>query len=348
MKIGETMKLQETLAFDDVLLVPQYSDIQSRKEVDISSHLDKNIKLDIPIVSSPMDTVTENDMAVALSVAGGLGIVHRYNSVGEQANIIKQAIADGADNIGGAVGVTGDYLERAQELINAGANVICVDVAHGHHISVKTALRDLRAKLNDKIHIMAGNVATLEGFNNVTFWGANSVRVGVGGGSICSTRIQTGHGMPTLTSIMECRYSQYGGTLVADGGIKTSGDIVKSLAAGADLVMLGSMLAGTHEAPGDIITDYAGVKYKAYRGMASKEAQIAWKGTYSSYEGVAHKVKYKGHVKDVLDDIVRNIRSGFSYSGARNIGELRGRSIFIKQTSASQAESMPHILNHGK
>jgi len=343
--IGGIM-FKETIAFDDVLLVPRYSDIESRKEVDLSSHLGTNIKLDIPIISSPMDTVTEGHMAASISLMGGLGIVHRYNTIEQQATIIKNAISDGAVNIGAAIGVTDDYLERAQKLVKCGANVLCVDVAHGHHVSVKNALEQLRNVLGRDIHIMAGNVATQQAFKDLSSWGANSIRVGVGGGSICSTRIQTGHGVPTLTSIIDCQGTDYGSSLVADGGIKTSGDIVKALAAGADFVMLGSMLAGTHETPGETFEDN-GRRFKLYRGMASKEAQINWKGSYSSFEGVSHRVAYKGLLNDVLGDIVRNVRSGLSYSGARTISELQGKALFIKQSTAGQIESSPHILKNG-
>lgn len=341
------MKLQETLAFDDVLLVPQYSDIESRKQTDISSWLDDTIKLSLPIVSSPMDTVTGEVMACEINILGGLGIIHRYNSPDQQANWVKYCKDNKAVHVGAAVGSTGDYLERTEKLINAGANVICLDVAHGDHISVKRALEAIRSKFGWKIHIMAGNVATKEAFERISDWGADSIRVGVGGGSICSTRIQTGHGVPTLWSISDCANTSKRAKLIADGGIKTSGDIVKALAAGADFVMLGSMLAGTSESPGDIFEEN-GKQYKVYRGMASKEAQVDWKGSYSSFEGVASRVPYKGHLPNVLDDITRNIRSGLSYSGAKDLVELRAKAKFIKQSSAAQVESSPHILiRHG-
>lgn len=343
------MRFQETLAFDDVLLVPKYSDIASRSEISLASKLG-NIELDIPIIASPMDTVTGTEMAVALSQAGGLGIIHRYNTIAEQLDLVADALYDyNVKYVGAAIGVTGDYLLRAQKLVEIGTPVLCVDVAHGDHISVKNALRDLRAKFGNRVHIMAGNVATLEGFDHVAHWGADSIRVGIGGGSICSTRIQTGHGVPTLSSVMECFNTSHNVSLIADGGIKTSGDIVKSLAAGADFVMLGSLLAGTDESPGSIQQDHpTGQKYKVYRGMASKEAQQDWKGTYSSYEGVSHRVTYKGSVKNIIDDLVRNIRSGLSYSGARNIEELRSKATFIKQSNAGQIESSTHIITHAR
>lgn len=340
------MSFQETLAFDDVLLVPKYSDIESRKEIDISAKLG-NIKFDIPIIASPMDTVTDAEMAIAIAHMGGLGIIHRYNTPLEQMVVVERALMFGSENVGAAIGVTGDYLERASILADIGVKILCIDVAHGDHISVKNALRELRARYGNNIHIIAGNVATLEGFNHVAHWGADSIRVGIGGGSICSTRIQTGHGVPTLSSIMECAHSEHDKTLIADGGIKSSGDIVKALAAGADFVMLGSLLAGTDEAPGTVFEEN-GKKYKTYRGMASKEAQRDWKGTYSSYEGVSHRVPYRGSVRDILADLIRNIRSGLSYSGAHNIAELRNKATFIKQSLAGQVESSTHIITHAR
>lgn len=341
------MKFQETLAFEDVLISPQFSDIVSRSEIDISSRLG-DIKLELPIISSPMDTVTESQMAVVMSEMGGLGIIHRYNTIDQQADLVNKAIINGATNVGAAIGVTGDFLERAETMVNIGANVICVDIAHGDHISMKKALQHLRELVGSRAHIMAGNVATLEGYDHVSHWGAMSVRVGIGGGSICSTRIQTGHGMPTFSSIMECAHSVHETKMIADGGIKSSGDIVKALAAGADFVMLGSLLAGTDESPGEINIDGNGEKYKVYRGMASKEAQRDWKGSYSSFEGVSHRVRYKGSVEDILSDLARNIRSGLSYSGARNITELFNKAVFIKQSHAGQIESSTHIISHAR
>lgn len=340
------MRFQETLAFDDVLLVPKYSDIASRTEIDLSSNLG-NIKFEIPIIASPMDTVTDTDMAVAISQLGGLGIIHRYNTLYEQMLAAEKALSLGAVNVGAAIGVTGDYLQRASMLIGVGVKILCIDVAHGDHYSVKTAIRELRSKFGSSVHIIAGNVATLDGYDHISQWGADSIRVGIGGGSICSTRIQTGHGVPTFSSVLECSHSAYHTSLIADGGIKTSGDIVKALAAGADFVMLGSLLAGTDESPCAILNDGT-QKYKVYRGMASKEAQKDWKGSYSSFEGVSHRVIYKGSVKDVVGDLVRNIRSGLSYSGARNIRELRSKATFIKQTSAGQVESSTHIITHAR
>jgi IMP dehydrogenase len=194
---------------------------------------------------------------------------------------------------------------------------------------------------------MAGNVATIRGFNNLVHWGADSVRVGVGGGSICSTRVQTGHGVPTLQSVMDCATSQHAGEvkIIADGGIKNSGDMVKALAAGADAVMCGSLLAGTDETPGMTLrADDGSPPLKIYRGMASREAQKAWRGKVGSVEGVSTTIPIKGCVRDVLHDLEWGIRSGLSYTGARDLIELYNRAEFLEQSSASQMESSPHAL----
>ena len=341
---GQALGRLKTVSFDDVLLIPNYSDIESRSEVDIGNNLGPyNYK--IPIISSPMDTVTEENMSRAMASSGGLGIIHRYNDIDDQQRMIESMYNEVADaSLAVAVGITGDYLERAAAVVASGARVLCVDVAHGHHILMKRALKELRYKFGENIHIMAGNVATLEAFNDLADWGADSVKVGIGGGSICSTRIQTGHGMPTLQSVLECAKSDRDTKLIADGGIKTSGDIVKALAAGADVVMLGSLLGGTDESPGEVFTSLEGKKYKAYRGMASREAQIDWRGSVGSLEGIATTIPYKGPVGKILADLTQGIRSGFSYSGARNMIEFHAKAKFIEQTSASQIESSTHIL----
>jgi len=335
--------MKKTVSFGDVLLVPQYSEIFSRKEVDLSCKISNEVKVKIPIISSPMDTVTGVDMAVAMSQAGGLGILHRYNTPAEQQKMAEKALLKGK-NVAVAIGVTGDYLERATLLVKTGVKILCLDIAHGHHALMRHALSVLRNTFGDDIHLMAGNVATLEGFNDLADWGANSVRVGIGGGSICSTRIQTGHGVPTLQSVIDCSFSDRDALLVADGGIKNSGDITKALAAGADLVMVGSLLAGTDQSPGEII-NRNGEKFKAYRGMASKEAQIEWRGHFASIEGVSSVIPCKGDVKRVVKELETGIRSGLSYTGAKNISELQSKCEFIEQTPAGQLESSTHINN---
>ena len=334
-------KLEEALAYNDVLLMPQYSDIKSRSEVSIGSTLDGPLRL--PIIASPMDTVSEEEMGVAMWQEGGLAIVHRYNTIERQLEIMDHIIVFCQCNAGAAIGTSGDYLERATALVNMGVTLLCVDVAHGHHVLMKEALRNLRVTLGNKAHIMAGNVATLEGYNDLVDWGADSVRCNIGGGSICSTRIQTGHGVPGFHTIIDCARSDRNAPIIADGGIRNSGDIVKALAAGADFVMLGSLLSGTDETPGDTINTRKGT-FKSYRGMASKDAQIEWRGTTASLEGVATTVPCKGPVTDVLEELERGVRSGLSYSGARTVRELQAKAKFIRQTMSGQTESGTHIL----
>ena len=330
----------QALSFDDVLLVPKYSDIESRSEVDLSRLL-AGKEYASPIVSSPMDTVTGLNMSAVFGEHGSLAITHRYCDEVEQSKMTP-------GKAGAAVGVTGDFMRRI-EFLNAdsGITTFCLDVAHGHHVLMERALKSIRDKYGSSLRIIAGNVATPEGYRCLSDWGADAVRIGIGGGSICSTRIQTGHGVPTFQSVLDCRDID-GATIIADGGIRTAGDVVKALAAGADFVMLGSMLAGTDQSPGEVFQASDGKKYKVYRGMASVEAQRDWRGEARSLEGISTTVPYKGCVLDILNNLVSNVKSGLSYSGARNITELQAGAQFIVQTSAGQAESQTHILHRVK
>ena len=210
---------------------------------------------------------------------------------------------------------------------------------------MKKALEALRNEYGKHIYIIAGNVCTLEGINDVADWGANAVRCNIGGGSICSTRIVTGHGLPGLQTIFDCARTDRDVKIIADGGIKTSGDIVKALAAGADFVMCGSLLAGTTESPGKIISLPDDTRVKEYRGMASKDAQLDWRNKSSTPEGVSSYIPFKGNVSDILDDLEGGIKSGFSYSGARDLSELRRKVEWARQTSAGTLESSTHIFN---
>jgi len=329
------------ITYDDVLLVPQYSDIISRREVDLTTDFGKGIELSLPIIASPMDTVSEADMAGNLNELGGLSIIHRYNTVEEQSAMIaslgKRVL------VGAAVGVLDDYMDRSQAAIEAGAKVICIDVAHGHHVLVKRAIQSIRELIGNDIHIMAGNVATLEGFNDLADWGADSIRCNIGGGSICTTRIQTGHGVPGLETILQCAKSDRNAKIIADGGIKNSGDIVKAFAAGADAVMLGSLLAGTDCSPGTIFKTETGELRKTYRGMASADAQRDWRGRVSSCEGISSSVPYRGKLSDVIKELERGIRSGLSYSGARSVRELQAKAQWMQQSNAGATESSAHI-----
>jgi IMP dehydrogenase len=340
--------IKTTYSYDDYLLVPQYSDIETRREVEIGNFLDteRNLFFKLPIISSPMDTITEEKMAIALARMGGLGIVHRYNTIEEQYQIAETILENvAAEKVGFAIGTTGDFLERAKKLVSLGVKILCIDVAHGDHILAQRAVGQLRKTLGDAPHIMAGNVATLDGFNRLASWGVNSIRVGIGGGSICSTRIQTGHGVPSLESIMDCAQTHHNVAVIADGGIKNSGDISKALAGGADFAMIGSILAGTDCTPGEIILSENGDRRKVYRGMASKDAQMDWRGKASSLEGISTTVPYKGATVDVVEQLENGIRSAFSYSGARTISEYWTKAQFIRQSSAGMHESRTHILD---
>ena len=352
-KIGSSL-FKYTLSFDDMLMVPKYSNIKSRSEVSLTSSI-RDLAFELPIISSPMDTVTEVDMSMAMSRRGGLGVIHRYNTVEDQAALAEEVLTQ-SHRVSAALGVTGDFMLRAEILYDAGVRVFCLDIAHGHHVLMEKALKSLRDKYGSEVYLLAGNVAMAEGYLDLSSWGADAVRVGIGGGSICSTRIQTGHGVPTMQSVMACHLARgltaskrsdnfTPAKIIADGGIRTSGDVVKSLAAGADFVMLGSMLAGTKESPGTVFQEKTGGRYKVYRGMASPEAQEAWRGEARSLEGVSTTVPYKGSVYKILEALSMNIRSGFSYSGARNLTELRERCEFVIQSPAGQNESSVHILN---
>ena len=340
--------MRQTYCYDDVLLVPKYSDLSSRSQVSLDSSLStigtKDISLSLPVISSPMDTVTEDEMAFIISAHGGLGVIHRYNTPEQQAALVKKAKMKGAENIGAAIGATGDFLDRATALYDAGANLICVDIAHGYHVLMKKALRVLRETFGSDIHIMAGNVATLDAFEALADWGADSIRVGIGGGSICSTRIVTGHGVPAFQSILDVSHTTYETKIIADGGIKNTGDMVKAIAAGADFVMVGSMLAGTSQAPGQLFTNIKNESYKVFRGMASHDAQRKWRGKSSTPEGISTTVPYRGSAENIIKDIYGGIRSGLSYSGARTLTEFRSKASFVLQSNAAQMESNTHIL----
>jgi IMP dehydrogenase len=347
----------EVLSFDDVILEPQYSELVTRKDIDTSIEVkynNNNLKFNIPIISSPMSTVTEAHMSNAMISQGGLGIIHRYNSIEFQSKLL--GYVNHRDYRAAAIGATGDYKERLSELVKNDLSVVCVDIAHGDHILMEKAIEFIRSEY-PHLFVMAGNVATGYAYKRLAQAGAHAVRTSVGSGSICTTRIQTGHGIPTFQAVLDCYAARQehinsgedcpAPYIVADGGIKNSGDIVKSLAAGADFVMLGSMLSGTRETPGKIIIQ-DGKKIKRYNGMASKAAQKNWKGSYSSIEGVASFVPYKGTTSKVVNEIMSNVRSGMSYSGASNLKELYENAVFRKQTTSSHAEGNAHIFNRNK
>ena len=346
---------EEVLGFDDVILIPSYSKLRSRKNIDTSINVEynsKNLKFNIPIISSPMSTVTEAHMSNVMISHGGLGIIHRYNTIEFQTKLL--GYVNHRDYRAAAVGVSGDFKERLHSLVKNDLNVVCIDVAHGDHILTEDAIEYIR-NMYSHLFIIAGNVATSKAYERLSNAGAHAIRTSIGSGSICTTRIQTGHGMPTFQAVLDCNEAKQKmlsngkkpAYIIADGGLKNSGDIVKSLAAGADFVMLGSLLSGTRETPGKVIIQ-DGKKVKRYNGMASKLAQKNWKGSYNSIEGVSSYVSYKGTTSKVINEIMSNVRSGMSYSGANSLNELKEKAIFRRQSLSSNIEGKAHIFNRDK
>ena len=342
------MRIREKPAysFDDVLLVPQHSEIASRKDVDLSTQLG-SLNLTLPLLSANMDSVTEFNMSFAMGKAGGAGVLHRFASVDEQVSWVRQCISNCVPSII-SVGVNIEEARKilgkvyAADIINT-LDAVCVDVAHGDHYRVVAIIKNIRNRY-PHLDIIAGNVATKAGAYCLVEAGANIIKVGIGPGSVCSTRIVTGHGMPQLSAIIEISecIKPRGAYVIADGGIRYPGDIVKALAAGADAVMLGSLLAGTDEAAGERIVEH-GMAYKTFRGMASRDIQIQKRaGQTLRVEGVTAKVPYRGPVSDTLDNLEAGIRSGFSYSGANNLAELRDVAEFVVVTGNTLKESHPH------
>lgn len=335
------------LAFDDVLLVPQYSDILSRKDPDVSTRISQHLVLKIPVISSCMDTVTGPAMAITMWKLGGLGMLHRYNTIQQQVDMYLEVKKNGAD-CAVAVGATNDFVERAQALVDNGVSILCIDIAHGDSLVSVNAVEKIRVMFPN-ITLIAGNVATGSGCARLIDAGADAIRVGIGGGGACTSRIKAAAGKPTLQTIFDCKeyldkygYKDY--CIIADGGIRESGDCVKSIAAGASCVMLGQLLAATDESPGNIIETPTG-KYKSYRGMASRSAQVDWNPEKSKTivpEGEEMMLPYKGNVEDILYLFVGGLRTGMTYSNARTLKELQNNAEFIQITSAGWAESKPH------
>ena len=475
------MEFKEGLTFDDVLLVPKFSDITSRTQTNLTTKLSRNISLNIPLISANMDTVTESEMAVAMAREGGLGIIHRFLTIQEEANevlkvkrsgsvmienpyymgseqTIKHAIGymkekgvsgllvtdsesklagilthrdvmfesessllvkdvmtkdvitakpgisldeakeilrknrieklpliDESKNIkglitskditnienypsaskdkkgrplvGAAVGVKGDFMERTESLLESGADAIVVDIAHGHSENAVSTVRHIKKAFPD-CELIAGNVATASGAEDLIKAGVDAVKVGVGSGSICITRVVTGSGVPQLTAVLDCAKvgKKHDIPIISDGGVRTSGDVTKALAAGASCVMVGSILGGTDESPGSFISKN-GKRFKIYRGMASFYASLGRKtkenGNVSieddlnDYvaEGVEAMVPYKGSVTDILKQLTGGVRSGLSYCGAHTIPQMQDNAEFIKMSGAGFAESQPHDVS---
>lgn len=329
------------LTFDDVLIVPAKSDVRSRKDPSLTTQLTKNRTTNLPIISANMDTVTESDMALAMDQLGGLGILHRFMTIEDQIKHVNTLVKAGVKNISASIGVNDDFKDRARSLVTAGVNILTIDIAHGHSVQMFETMKWCKDTY-PQIDIIAGNVATPDATEDLIKAGADAIKVGIGPGSMCTTRIITGAGVPQLTAVAICAEvaKEYKVPVIADGGIKTSGDIVKAFAAGASSVMLGSMLSGTIETPGEIKNGR-----KQYRGMASKAAQVSWRGGVPegmAPEGESTFVNVKGHVKDVILELSGGIRSGMSYVNATLVSEICEKARFIEMTSSGMSESRAH------
>lgn len=362
------MKLENIklgLTYDDLLLIPQESSVVPN-EVKLETCLTKKIKLNIPLLSAAMDTVSEHEMAIALARLGGISIIHKNLSIEKQAKevkLVKEASYEGYPNaildengkllVGAAIGANDEAVERAAKLLEAGANVLVLDSAHGHSKNVIETTKKIK-KTYANVQLIVGNIVTKEAAKDLIEAGADAVKVGIGPGSICTTRIVAGVGYPQASAVDEvvsyCK--DKGICVIADGGIKYSGDIVKALALGADTVMLGSMLAGTLEAPGEII-EKDGKKYKSYVGMGSLAAMK--RGSADRYfqsketkqeklvpEGIEGVVQYKGSVENVVYQLLGGLRSGMGYCGSKDISELKEKARFIRTTSNGLKENHPH------
>lgn len=356
------------ITFDDVLLLPGYTDF-SRKQVDLSVALHPTIVLKMPIISSPMDTVTEAEMAIMMARNGGLGVIHRNLSIEAQAAVVREVKAVSVTNpsessvdvegnllVAAAVGVGEDFEERVQKLITSDVDLLCIDSGHGNTAIQIEAIEKIK-QLNPRIPIMAGNVASADGAKNLVKAGADIIRVGMGPGSICTTRIITGMGVPQLTAVIEAvrGVEETDAKVIADGGIRQMGDIAKALAAGASAVMLGSMLAGFQESPGDSV-ELNGQMFKKYRGMGSLGAMK--KGGAERYgqsvqtpdkkliaEGVEGLVPFKGSGEDFLTQVAGSLKSSFYYIGGRTLEEFQEKAQFIRITPAGLKESHAHTLS---
>jgi IMP dehydrogenase len=338
------MKFAQAYTFDDITLIPRYSDIKSRfsEEINLSTTIFPGLQIPIPILSANMSTVTESEMTKALFGLGGLGIIHRFMS---QEQHSEQLIVSPGPKIL-CLGVDQESKNRLEYCLqNVVLTGILIDIAHGHCKAMEEMIRYVKNATS--LPIMAGNVATYDGVLFLANLGVQSIKVGISSGSLCTTRVKTGNGVPQVTAILESIRAISGlkepPTIIADGGIRNSGDIMKALALGANAIMAGNLFAGCNEAPGNV-TFYP-TPSKIYHGMASKSSQLLWKRSYTSVEGEEMQVPLKGPVEDIFRDLVSGIRSGFSYQGARSITELQNHAEFYFQTRAGWIEGTPHGKN---
>jgi IMP dehydrogenase len=354
----------QALTYDDIQLIPSFSDVKSRQAIKLHTLLSRRYGILRPLVASPMDTVCEEEMAFKMFLLGGVGCIHRFMSIEEQSKQIKSLrYRIYGDESGGpfeewgimngdwhseiaqipimaAIGVGEESKERARRLVEAGANVLLIDVAHGDHQNVIDMLKWGKENLDDKVDIIAGNIATSEAAERLQEAGADGLRVGIGGGSLCTTRIKTGFGIPNVTSIQEVsRVSIV--PVMADGGIRSSGDIAKALAVGASCVMLGSLLAGTEESPGGII-EKNGSLYKKYRGSASLETKTAHGQEKRNVEGESTIIPFKGGVKFIVGGLIDGVKSALSYAGADSLSKYTPKYVIV--TNAGTNEAKPHLI----
>jgi len=336
----------KALSFDDIQLVPRYNNIASRKDANTTINF-INSEMRIPVFSANMDTITDVEMARAMYDLGGRGVLHRFCSIEDNINKYNQACHEQTNensvlNRAATVSLgVNEGLDRFHALYEVGAREFCIDVAHGHSKPVGQMITAIK-EFDQSVVIIAGNICHAAGAEYLADKGADAIKVGVGPGSVCTTRLKTGFGVPQFTAIRQCRRANV--FLIADGGIKTPGDAVKAFAAGADAVMLGGMLAGTDETPGRVYQEY-NAAYKVFRGMASKEAADDFLGGLTDWktsEGVETKVRCKGPVKKVIGDLMGGIRSGMTYCGANTIEEIRQRAEWVEVTAAGRYEGTPH------
>ncbi len=337
----------QAFTFDDFIIAPTHSTVPSRKAPDVSVGL-PGLSLRTAVVAAPMNTITEDEMVGAMNTEGATSVLHRFLSLEEQLKMCaKLQATDARSNYFVAVGATKDFLERVQELNKIGVNKFCIDVANGHSASCISAVQTIMSKLSG-VDVMAVDVCTFDGAIRLAEVGASSIRVGIGPGSMCTTRLVTGHGVPQLSAIEDCtRIKDHFPkvAIIADGGLRGSGDLVKAFAIGADAVMIGSLLKATKETPGEIIEE-GGKRYKYYHGMASEEGRASWfdrAETGFVPEGVSVKVPYEGKtVKEVMAKLIGGLQVGMSYSGALNLAELRKNAKWMRVTLAGFTEGTPH------
>lgn len=352
------------LTYDDIQLVPARSNVSSRQNINLQTLVSKRYGLLTPLVASPMDTVCELEMAFRMFTLGGVGCIHRFMSIEEQSDQIKMlSYKIYGDGFGGpyedwgimlddwhaeikqvpimaAIGVMASDMDRAKALTEAGANIILIDVAHGHHQNVIDMVKWCKTNLPEHVDVIAGNIATAQAALDLEEAGADGLRVGIGGGSLCTTRVKTGFGVPNVSCLLEIE-AVATTPIIADGGIRSSGDIAKALAIGASSVMLGSLLSGTDEAPGQIIETPNGL-YKRYRGAASLETKTVHGQAQRNVEGESAVVPYKGGVRFIVNGLVDGVKSALSYAGASSLSEYFP--VWIQVTPAGAHEGLPHLI----